>query len=125
MIAAAHASHQAIALVSIDCVTKLTDPLILNTVAEHTSESHVNALLKIYARLRPGNPPQEDKAKTLFQEKSFEENSYRLGRSGRFRINRNFAQNVPETGLTLPTKYVHNTHKYMSKLRIDEGEVKD
>src|SRR5438874_4928867 len=77
---------QASALKSVECVTKVADPLILNTLAEDSSESHVNALLKIYARLRPGNPPQEDKARTLFNEKFFDENRYRLGRVGRFRI---------------------------------------
>ena len=53
--------------------------------------------MRIYARLRPGNPPQLEKAQTLFQEKFFDENRYRLGRVGRFRINRKFDQNVPET----------------------------
>ena len=56
--------------------------------SEDTAESHENALLKIYARLRPGNPPQLDKAVTLFEEKFFDENRYRLGRVGLFRINR-------------------------------------
>src|SRR5205814_1142844 len=62
---------QSTSLKSVECVTKVSDPLILNTLAEDTADSHKSALLKIYARLRPGNPPQEDKAKTLFQEKFF------------------------------------------------------
>ncbi len=56
--------------------------------------------MRIYARLRPGNPPQLEKAKTLFSEKFYDENRYRLGRVGRFRINRKFDQNVPETEMT-------------------------
>src|SRR6185436_9340922 len=79
---------QASGLKSVEAITKVSDPLILNTLAEDTSESHEAALLKIYARLRPGNPPQLDKAVTLFEEKFFDENRYRLGRVGRFRINR-------------------------------------
>ena len=82
------------------------DPLPACTIpgtVEATKENteHEVALLKIYARLRPGNPPQLDKAKTLFQEKFFDENRYRLGRVGRFRINRKFDQSVPETVMTL------------------------
>src|SRR5205085_3987776 len=88
---------QASALKSLSCVTKVSDPLILNTLAEDTAESHEAALMKIYARLRPGNPPALDKAQTLFQEKFFDENRYRLGRVGRFRINRKFDQEVSET----------------------------
>ncbi len=82
-------------------------------------------LLKIYARLRPGNPPQIEKAKTLFEEKFFDENRYRLGRVGRFRINRKFDQNVPETVMTLRSEDLVNSLKYMFKLRSGEGYVDD
>src|SRR6266487_1760405 len=116
---------QSSALKSADVVTKVSDPLILNTLAEDTADSHKSALLKIYARLRPGNPPQEDKAKTLFQEKFFDENRYRLGRVGRFRINRKFDQNVPETVMTLRSEDLVNSLKYMFKLRSGEGYVDD
>jgi DNA-directed RNA polymerase subunit beta len=116
---------QASALKSVDVVTKVTDPLILNTLAEDTAESYENALLKIYARLRPGNPPQIDKAVTLFEEKFFDENRYRLGRVGRFRINRKFDQNVPETVMTLRSEDLVNSLKYMFKLRSGEGYVDD
>jgi hypothetical protein len=57
---------QASGLKSVECVTKVTDPLILNTLAEDTPTSHEDALMRIYARLRPGNPPQLEKAQTLF-----------------------------------------------------------
>src|SRR4051794_19815980 len=116
---------QASGLKTVSVVTKVADPLILNTLAEDTAESHENALLKIYARLRPGNPPQIDKAKTLFEEKFFDENRYRLGRVGRFRINRKFDQNVPETVMTLRSEDLVNSLKYMFKLRSGEGYVDD
>src|SRR5687768_10487989 len=73
-------------------VTKVADPLILNTLAEDIADSHEEAILKIYGRLRPGNPPQIEKARTLFREKFFDEQRYRLGRVGRIRINRKFEQ---------------------------------
>ncbi|MGH7214527.1 MAG: DNA-directed RNA polymerase subunit beta, partial [Tepidisphaeraceae bacterium] len=116
---------QASNLKSVEVVTKVSDPLILNTLAEDTAESHENALLKIYARLRPGNPPQIDKARTLFVEKFFDENRYRLGRVGRFRINRKFDQKVPETVMTLRSEDLVNSLKYMFKLRSGEGYVDD
>jgi DNA-directed RNA polymerase subunit beta len=116
---------QASSLKSVEVVAKVSDPLILNTLAEDTADSHEGALMKIYARLRPGNPPQLDKAKTLFQEKFFDENRYRLGRVGRFRINRKFDQNVPETVMTLRSEDLVNSLKYMFKLRSGEGYVDD
>jgi DNA-directed RNA polymerase subunit beta len=119
------AKIQASNLKTVECVTKVSDPLILNTLSEDTAESHENALLKIYTRLRPGNPPQLDKAKTLFEEKFFDENRYRLGRVGRFRINRKFDQNVPETVMTLRSEDLVNSLKYMFKLRGGEGYIDD
>src|SRR5215204_6558504 len=116
---------QASSLKSIECVTKVSDPLILNTLADDNATSHEDALMRIYARLRPGNPPQLEKAQTLFQEKFFDENRYRLGRVGRFRINRKFDQNVPETVMTLRSEDLVNSLKYMFKLRSGEGYVDD
>ena len=87
---------QASGLKSIRVISNTADPLILNTLAEEKLEflaevtEHEAALLKIYGRLRPGNPPQVDKAKALFHEKFFDDNRYRLGKVGRFRINRKF-----------------------------------
>ncbi|MDZ4829219.1 MAG: DNA-directed RNA polymerase subunit beta [Phycisphaerae bacterium] len=87
---------QASNLKTVRVITDPGDSLILNTLAEEKLDflaevtEHEAALLKIYGRLRPGNPPQVDKAKALFKEKFFDENRYRLGRVGRFRINRKF-----------------------------------
>ena len=79
-------------------IADASDPLILNTLQEEKTDAfdgmnvseYEQALLSLYARLRPGNPPQVDKAKALFAEKFFDENRYRLGKVGRFRINRKF-----------------------------------
>ena len=82
--------------------------------------SHQDALIRIYQRLRPGNPPALDKAVTLFDEKFKDTNRYRLGRVGRFRINRKLGLNVPETEMTLRAEDLIAAIKYM--LRLSEGE---
>ncbi|HQY89807.1 MAG TPA: hypothetical protein PK402_14230, partial [Tepidisphaeraceae bacterium] len=116
---------QASELKSIACVTKVSDPLILNTIAEDQAGSHEEALMRIYARLRPGNPPQLDKAKALFQEKFYDENRYRLGRVGRFRVNRKFEQNVAENIMTLRSEDIVGSIKYMFTLRSGDGYIDD
>jgi len=81
-----------------------SDTLILNTIAEEKLEQfaesgetdYERALIKVYTKLRPGNPAQVEKAKQLFLEKFFDENRYRLGKVGRFRINRKFNLDTPE-----------------------------
>ncbi len=109
----------------IEVIEKVDDPLILHTLAEDNADSHENALLRLYMRLRPGNPPQLEKAKTLFQEKFYDENRYRLGRVGRFRINRKFKQDTSEKEMTLTVEDFLNTLKYIVRLRSGEGYVDD
>ena len=109
----------------IEVIEKVVDPLILNTLAEDDCESHQEALLKLYARLRPGNPPNIEKAKTLFQEKFFDGNRYRLGRVGRFRLNRKFKQNINENEMTLRPEDFLNTMRYIVGLRNNQGVIDD
>ncbi len=109
----------------VELITEMDDLLILNSLAEDNSRSHEEALLRIYQRLRPGNPPQLDKAKQLFHERFFDVNRYRLGRVGRFRLNRRFGLNVPETEMTLQKEDLVNCIRYVMKLRKGEGTVDD
>ena len=101
------------------------DPLILQSLQEDPTTDHESALLRIYQRLRPGNPPQLEKARELFHEKFFDTNRYRLGKVGRFRINRKFNQTIPEDQMTLdPEDYV-NAIRYILNLRKGKGHVDD
>jgi DNA-directed RNA polymerase subunit beta len=101
------------------------DNLILNSLKEDPTSTHEEALLKIYQRLRPGNPPQLEKARELFKEKFQDPNRYRLGKVGRFRINRKFDQDLPETEMTLRSLDYLNAIRYILRLRGGEGQVDD
>ena len=107
-----------------------SDVLILNTVAEEKLElfeaptDYERALLKVYSKLRPGNPPQVDKARQLFIEKFFDDNRYRLGRVGRFRINRKFDLNVPEDMMFLRSEDFLRVVQYMLDLRSNRPDPK-
>ena len=91
-------------------------PLIFNTLAEDNTSSHEEALLRIYQRLRPGNPPQLEKAKTLFTEKFYDDNRYRLGKVGRFRLNRKLGLEVSESVMTLRPDDMISAIKYLIDL---------
>ena len=109
----------------VEVIEEVDDPLILNSLGEDTTSSHEEALLKIYGRLRPGNPPNLEKAKELFREKFFDPARYRLGRVGRFRLNRKFGLDIPETEQTLKPEDIINCIKYLLKLRRNDGEIDD
>ncbi|MEX0713092.1 MAG: DNA-directed RNA polymerase subunit beta, partial [Pirellulales bacterium] len=110
-------------LTSIEVMPDVKDPLIFNSLQEDTTGSHEEALLKIYQRLRPGNPPQLEKARALFHEKFFDTNRYRLGKVGRFRINRKLGLNIPETEMTLRPDDLIASIKYLLRLRADDPSV--
>jgi DNA-directed RNA polymerase subunit beta len=103
----------------------IKDPVIANSLKEDPTSTHEEALLKIYQRLRPGNPPQLEKARELFKEKFQDPNRYRLGKVGRFRINRKFDQDLPETEMTLRSLDYLNAIRYILRLRGGEGQVDD
>jgi DNA-directed RNA polymerase subunit beta len=109
----------------LEVIEDVRDPIILNTLAEDDCESHEKALLKFYMRLRPGNPPSEEKARTFFEEKFFDDNRYRLGKVGRFRLNRKFEQRADENEMTLQPEDFLNAMKYIIGLRNNQGEVDD
>ncbi|MEY3162621.1 MAG: DNA-directed polymerase subunit beta [Planctomycetota bacterium] len=112
-------------LKEIEVLREPEDFLILNTLRDDTTNSHEEALLKIYSRLRPGNPPQIEKARELFHEKFFDPTRYRLGKVGRFRLNRKFGTEVAETEQTLlPGDFVQAI-RYILDLRGGEGEIDD
>jgi DNA-directed RNA polymerase subunit beta len=96
-------------------------PLILNSIAEDATGSHEEALLRIYQRLRPGNPPQLEKARALFHEKFYDTNRYRLGRVGRFRINRKLGLSVNEDEMTLRPEDLIAAVRYL--LKLTEGDA--
>ncbi|MEM7681562.1 MAG: DNA-directed RNA polymerase subunit beta [Planctomycetota bacterium] len=119
-------------LKSVDVVANNSEMLILNTIAEEKQANlpeglevseHEAALLALYARLRPGNPPQVDKAKQLFDEKFFDENRYRLGKVGRFRINRKFDLGVPEDVMSLRADDFLKVVSYILDLRSNRNKA--
>jgi len=110
----------------IDAEVQDLDMLIINSLHEDpTVKSHEDALLKIYSRLRPGNPPQLEKARELFHEKFYDVQRYRLGRVGRFRLNRKFNQDIPEHTQVLQPEDIVNSVKYLLELRAGRGEIDD
>jgi DNA-directed RNA polymerase subunit beta len=119
------ATVQASELDSVEVIANVADALVLNTLAEDSTESHDEALMKIYQRLRPGNPAHLEKAQTLFNEKFYDINRYRLGAVGRFRLNRKFGTKVDLNEMALRAEDFLHTMKYILSLRNAQGEIDD
>jgi DNA-directed RNA polymerase subunit beta len=109
----------------VEVLVENQDPLVLNTLQEDPTRTHGEALLRIYARLRPGNPPNLDKAKALFHERFCDPARYRLGRVGRFRVNRKLGLEVSADEMVLTAEDIVEALRYLVKLRSGAGEIDD
>jgi DNA-directed RNA polymerase subunit beta len=101
----------------VEVIKEVTDPLILNSLQEDPTTDQDEALERIYLRLRPGNPVNKEKASALFNEKFYDETRYRLGRVGRFRLNRKFGVEIDENQQSLLPDDVKNAVDYILSLR--------
>ena len=101
---------------SILVMEKPRNMLLLNSLEEDKSKTHESALITIYKRLRPGNPGMIDKARDLFSEKFFDPARYRLGRVGRFRMNRKLQTEVDLDETALSAQDVVTSVKYLYNL---------
>lgn len=107
----------------IEVIKKVDDLVVLNSLDSDFTKSHEDALLKIYARFRPGNPQQVEKAKQLFYDKFFDVKRYRLGSVGRFRLNRKLGHNINEAEMTLQKEDYVEAIRYIMKLRKGQPGV--
>ncbi len=110
---------------SLEVVIDPADTLMLDTVREDDSSDHDDAILRLYTRMRPGNPPQGDKAKDLFDKMFCDDKRYNLGRIGRYRLNRKFGGKVPDDCFVLTERDYFEILKYFIVLRASKGEVDD
>ncbi len=61
-----------------------------NTLDKDNTENSDKAPLEIYERLRPGEPPTVENAKSLLDSRFFDPKRYDLANVGRYKINKNF-----------------------------------
>ncbi|RYG85821.1 DNA-directed RNA polymerase subunit beta, partial [bacterium] len=69
--------------------------VVSQTIAADTTQNPKEALLDIYKRMRPGEPANEEAAKTLVYGLFFDIKRYDLGRVGRRFLNQRLGINVP------------------------------
>ena len=86
------------------------------------------ALIEIYRKLRPGDPPTLDTATALFHGMFFDPRKYDFSRVGRLKFNIKLFENQDATSLdqrTLEPEDFYGTIRYLLKLRKNIGTVDD
>jgi DNA-directed RNA polymerase subunit beta len=102
--------------------------VISQTLRRDSVATPSEALIEIYRKLRPGDPPTLDTATALFQGMFFDPRKYDFSRVGRLKFNIKLFENQDATSLeqrTLDPTDFYATIKYLLKLRKNIGAVDD
>ena len=100
-------------------------PEILRTVGKDYTKSREDALLDVYRRLRPGDPPTIESAQSLINRLFFDPRRYDLAEVGRFVLNRKLGMNTPLSTRTITKETLIKTVEYLVNLKNGEGTVDD
>jgi DNA-directed RNA polymerase subunit beta len=102
--------------------------VISQTIKKDSVKTQNEALIEIYRKLRPGDPPTLDTATQLFQGMFFDPRKYDFSRVGRMKFNIKLFDKADATVLdkrTLSADDFYATIRYLLKLRKGIGVVDD
>lgn len=99
--------------------------IMMSTLEKDNTAGTDEALLDIYRKLRPGEPPTKESAQTLLENLFFKEKRYDLARVGRYKVNKKLGLNTenpvaPSSRTTLTEEDVVATIEYL--VRLHEGD---
>ena len=101
--------------------------IMMSTLEKDNTAGTDEALLDIYRKLRPGEPPTKESAQTLLENLFFKEKRYDLARVGRYKVNKKLGLKSVETAepfsTTLTEEDVVATIEYL--VRLHEGQTID
>jgi DNA-directed RNA polymerase subunit beta len=77
---------------------------IASTLDKDSTSTRGEALIEVYKKLRPGDPPTGDNAEKLVESLFFNFRRYDLGRVGRYKLNKKLSPVAERMGIRLPTE---------------------
>ncbi len=121
----AHVLMRAMGLSDNDVIDKLRHPEFYKKSIDAANEEGISsedqALLELYKKLRPGEPPSVSGGQQLLQTRFFDPKRYDLGRVGRYKINKKLRLTIPDNIRTLTNEDVLSTLDYLINLELDVG----
>ncbi len=89
-----------------EAILKLFDnsPFIVNTLEKDPSETEEEALIEVFKKQRPGEPPTLDNARNLLKALFFDPKRYDLTKVGRYKLNQRLEVKVPDDTRVLTTE---------------------
>uniref|UniRef100_UPI003FD2E8CA DNA-directed RNA polymerase subunit beta n=1 Tax=Rhodococcus rhodochrous TaxID=1829 RepID=UPI003FD2E8CA len=99
--------------------------IMMSTLEKDNTAGTDEALLDIYRKLRPGEPPTKESAQTLLENLFFKDKRYDLARVGRYKINKKLGLNTgqPIEASTLTEEDIVATIEYLVRLHAGENKM--
>jgi len=104
---------------------ELLDTVIRDTLEISKIDNQIDAIREIYKRLRPGDPPTPEIAKSLFWNLFFNPKRYNLSVVGRMKLNQKFGLDIPTENRLLTLDDLKEVMKFLVGLRNGIGGIDD
>jgi DNA-directed RNA polymerase subunit beta len=100
-------------------------PMMSMTVKKDSIKSPEEALIEIYRRMRPGDPPTLDSSRNLFEGMFLNPQKYDFSRVGRLKLNTKLGLGTPLSEKILHPQDIHAVIAFLLKLRRSPQDVDD
>ncbi|WP_064441111.1 DNA-directed RNA polymerase subunit beta [Hoyosella altamirensis] len=97
--------------------------IMMSTLEKDNTAGTDDALLDIYRKLRPGEPPTKEGAENLLEGLFFKEKRYDLARVGRYKVNKKLGLTVDPTSTVLTDEDIVTTIEYLVRLQAGERRM--
>ena len=95
------------------------------TIEKEGQFGEEEALMELYRKLRPGEPPTVAGGEQLLHSRFFDPKRYDLGRVGRYKLNKKLRLTVPDTTRVLTSQDILTAIDYLINLEFDIGSTDD
>ena len=102
-----------------------SDTAIRDTLVAAKTQTQDDAIREVYKRLRPGDPPTPEIARSLFSNLFFNPKRYNLSVVGRIKMNQKFGLDIPLENRLLTLEDMVAVVKYIVDLRNGIGAIDD
>ncbi|NEC92748.1 DNA-directed RNA polymerase subunit beta, partial [Streptomyces sp. SID12501] len=98
-------------------------PAVIDTLEKDSVQTQDEALLDLYRKIRPGEPPTVEAGRALLENFYFNPKRYDLAKVGRYKLNKKLGQDAPLSDSVLTLSDVVATIKYLAALHIDRPSL--
>ena len=122
----AHCLLKALGLGTNEILDSLRHPdYYQKTIDKEGDYSDEDALMELYRKLRPGEPPTVSGGHQLLESRFFDPKRYDLGKVGRYKLNKKLRLNIPTSKRVLTPEDILSAIDYLINLEFDIGQIDD